>query len=78
MPLFEYKCDKCENKFETLVLSSDEEISCPRCESKNIEKLFSSFGFKSKISIPISTSPISSTISGCGCTPVNCGCSVKN
>ena len=78
MPLFEYKCEKCENNFETLVLSLDEEISCPGCGSKNIEKLFSSFGFKSKNSIPISTSPTSSVGSGCGCTPVSCGCSSKN
>ena len=78
MPLFEYKCEKCENKFESLVLSSDEEICCPDCGSTNLEKLFSTFGFKSKNPIPISTTPVGSMDPGCGCTPISCGCSVKN
>ncbi len=78
MPLYEYRCEKCENRFETLVLNSDHDISCPKCESTNLEKLFSSFGVKSGSSIHISSTPVSSVGSGCGCTPVSCGCSSKN
>ncbi|MEW5724647.1 MAG: zinc ribbon domain-containing protein [Thermodesulfobacteriota bacterium] len=43
MPLFEYICQDCENRFEALVLSSEEEVLCPACESQRLEKLFSPF-----------------------------------
>jgi putative FmdB family regulatory protein len=78
VPLYEYRCEKCENEFETLVLSSGEKISCPECGSGDIEKLFSNFGFKSKSSISVSTHNESPLSSGCGCTPVGCGCSTKH
>jgi putative regulatory protein, FmdB family len=71
MPLYEYKCNKCNNKFETLVLSSDDEINCPDCNSTNLEKLFSTFGVKSEDSFSSSSIPVGS---GCGCTPTSCGC----
>ena len=78
MPLYEYRCEKCENGFEALVLNSEEEISCPKCESTNLKKLFSTFGVKSTNSIPVSSTPLNSVDSGCGCTPVSCGCHSKN
>jgi putative FmdB family regulatory protein len=78
MPLYEYRCEGCENRFEALVLSSDDEITCPKCEGAKLEKLFSAFGVKTGNSIPISSTPVSSVGSGCGCTPVSCGCSSKN
>lgn len=78
MPLYEYRCEKCESRFEALVLSSEDEISCPKCESTNLEKLFSAFGVKFTNSISISSTPVSSVGSGCGCTPVSCGCHSKN
>ena len=43
MPIFEYICLDCEQRFETLVLSSSEEVCCPDCESKRLEKLVSTF-----------------------------------
>ena len=43
MPVFEYVCKCCDNKFETLVMSSQEEINCNDCGSEDIEKQFSSF-----------------------------------
>ena len=43
MPIFEYLCGKCGNKFEELVFSSDKKIKCPECGSAKVEKLFSTF-----------------------------------
>jgi putative FmdB family regulatory protein len=43
MPLYEYVCLDCETVFETLVLRSDEEVECPECGSKRLEKAMSSF-----------------------------------
>ncbi|HXG30421.1 MAG TPA: zinc ribbon domain-containing protein [Thermodesulfobacteriota bacterium] len=76
MPIYEYVCKNCRNEFETLVLNSDDEIACSECGSTDIEKRFSTFGFKSKSSIPVSSTPESP--SGCGCTPVGCGCSARH
>lgn len=45
MPIYEYVCLDCEKNFETLVLSSDEEVECPDCHSKRLEKAMSSFAF---------------------------------
>ena len=55
MPIFEYKCKKCSSKFEVLHKSSlnQEEVSCPKCNSKENQKLlstFSSAGFSSNSS----------------------------
>ncbi|MBS4033356.1 MAG: zinc ribbon domain-containing protein [Ignavibacterium sp.] len=45
MPIFEYKCEECNSKFELLHKSSanNEEITCPFCKSVNNKKLFSAF-----------------------------------
>jgi len=45
MPLFEFICKKCSEKFETLVLYGEnaESVKCPKCGSNEIIKQFSSF-----------------------------------
>ncbi|GAG69346.1 unnamed protein product [marine sediment metagenome] len=45
MPIFEYKCKKCNKVFEKLILSSssDDVITCPECGDKDVIKLFSNF-----------------------------------
>ncbi|MCU7495409.1 MAG: zinc ribbon domain-containing protein [Ignavibacteria bacterium] len=45
MPLFEYRCNACNTKFEVLhkSLSSQEEVICPKCKSGDSKKLLSSF-----------------------------------
>jgi putative FmdB family regulatory protein len=44
MPLFEFVCKKCGTKFEKMVFSiNKEEIECPDCKSKEVEKQFSTF-----------------------------------
>lgn len=42
MPLYEYRCRKCSRRFETLVFGS-EKPSCPKCQGKDLEKLWSAF-----------------------------------
>ena len=48
MPLFEFRCEKCQNEFEELLFRRDEEsgVSCPSCGSERVEKLVSSFATK--------------------------------
>ena len=45
MPIFEYKCKQCNSKFEVLHKSSlnQEEVSCPKCNSIENQKLLSTF-----------------------------------
>lgn len=45
MPVFEYKCSECNSKFDVLHKSASEkiEVYCPRCNSSNNKKLFSTF-----------------------------------
>jgi putative FmdB family regulatory protein len=65
MPVFEYKCVKCETKFEVFHKSTvnQEEVACPKCSSKESKKLFSTF----------SASVNSSHSHGESCASGNCG-----
>ncbi len=40
MPLYEYECRQCGNRFEALVMGSRQPV-CPRCGSKDLEKAVS-------------------------------------
>ena len=42
MPLYEYRCRTCSRRFETLVFGN-EKPSCPKCQGKDLEKLWSAF-----------------------------------
>jgi len=44
MPLYEYICLKCQQRFEALVKTNQAEVVCPRCQSHQVKKLISSFG----------------------------------
>ena len=46
MPIYEYKCCDCCNDFEELVFAQDEKPACPKCGSKNVEKLMSAASVK--------------------------------
>ncbi|RLA96151.1 MAG: zinc ribbon domain-containing protein [Deltaproteobacteria bacterium] len=43
MPLYEYRCKRCDEVFEVLQLRSKEEerVRCPRCGSEEVERLLS-------------------------------------
>lgn len=43
MPIYEYKCRKCGEEFEELVLSGDDIPICPSCESGECDRLLSAF-----------------------------------
>lgn len=78
MPIFEYKCSVCNNKFEYLHKSSSqqEEVFCPVCNSNKNQKLFSSFS--SGIKTGSGTSSAECSSGSCGlpastCTSGMCG-----
>ena len=43
MPIFEYVCRECNNRFELLIQGSAE-AACPQCKTTNLDKQFSAFG----------------------------------
>ena len=45
MPLYEYLCYQCGNSFERLrrIADDDNELRCPACDSKKIDRVLSSF-----------------------------------
>jgi putative FmdB family regulatory protein len=45
MPIYEYRCGKCEDDFEVLVFGRDE-VVCPTCGG-TVERLMSTCSFKS-------------------------------
>jgi len=45
MPLYEYKCNACESRFEVLqkIGADSSEVRCPRCGSGEVSKQLSTF-----------------------------------
>ncbi|MCG8637318.1 MAG: zinc ribbon domain-containing protein [Desulfobacterales bacterium] len=43
MPIFEFKCTKCEEFFEVIVMGSDDdkELNCPKCKSEEFQRVVS-------------------------------------
>ena len=46
MPIYEYKCRRCANQFELLVLRATV-ASCPQCRSEDLEQLLTGFAVSS-------------------------------
>ena len=45
MPIYEFVCEKCGNKFESLFRTRSEAAPpCPACGGKNVKKVFSVLG----------------------------------
>jgi len=66
MPIFEYRCEVCNQTFECLVIGSDVP-NCPHCQGTQIHKLMSACGFlsKGKGGETVSKSAGSSSCTGC-------------
>lgn len=44
MPIYEYRCTKCDHLFEELVqANSDAGVKCPKCDAGRVERLPSVF-----------------------------------
>jgi putative FmdB family regulatory protein len=69
MPIFEYNCRGCHYSFEQIVLSTREQVHCPRCDGDSVEKQLSVFSSPGNRSEEPSASP-----GACACTPQTCGC----
>jgi putative FmdB family regulatory protein len=73
MPIYEYICDDCGERYERIVMSQKQTITCPKCESKKHTiqlSVFASLTNGSKSSNGSSSAPSS----GGGCCGGGCGC----
>lgn len=43
MPIFEYRCLECGQRFEELVRSGNANVQCPQCAARRVERLLSVF-----------------------------------
>jgi len=66
MPMYEYRCRDCGERFEELRGSNegDEGMECPRCGESRVERLLSAFATSS----PTGSSPAGSS-GGSSCGP---------
>jgi len=51
MPIYEYECRKCAERFELLlsIKTNDNDIRCPKCGKESPKRLLSSFGTTSSL-----------------------------
>jgi putative FmdB family regulatory protein len=72
MPIFEYLCEDCGNKFEKLVRRpGTEAVLCPSCGQSHLEQQYSSFAAHSNGAESFDAMP--SCPSGMCATPGLCG-----
>ncbi len=47
MPIYEFKCSKCEEFFEVIVMGSNDNdiVTCPKCKSDEYERVVSKTNF---------------------------------
>jgi putative FmdB family regulatory protein len=69
MPIFEYRCEQCGNKFEA-ILFGEQKPECPNCHTGKLEQQLSTFSVSTRSSAPAASA---------GCGQANCcmmgGCS---
>jgi putative FmdB family regulatory protein len=66
MPLYEYVCRECDHSFESLVFGAGDDASCPKCESRKVEKQLS---LPARPQTEASSSPVECDSTGPPCGP---------
>jgi len=69
MPIFEYRCEKCGEVNEFLILGKQEQLQCKQCGAKDLTKLLSAHNTTGNSS-PKFAEPSSGSCCG---TPHSCG-----
>jgi putative FmdB family regulatory protein len=62
MPIFEYQCRDCGTKFEKIVSSATNHVTCKKCDSGKVEKMLSIFAVSGSSAKYASSEP-----GPCGC-----------
>jgi putative FmdB family regulatory protein len=70
VPIYEYRCKKCEKDFEKYVPGARTTVACPSCASEQVMRKLSVFGLKTAGAYQPSAMPSG----GGGCCGGGCGC----
>ena len=73
MPIYEYVCDDCNERYERIVLRKDATVTCPKCASEKHTfqlSVFAAHGGGAKAS----GRPNGGAMGGGGCCGGSCGC----
>ena len=74
MPIYEYRCEECNQDFESLVFGN-EKPGCPHCNSEKVCRLMSACGFVSKGGSGQTVKKAAADSSCGGCAATSCaGC----
>jgi putative FmdB family regulatory protein len=75
MPIYEYRCESCAEKFELLTRFAERDIAqaCPACESTKTRVLVSSFAVAGGGSLESMDFGASESTGGGGCCGGSCG-----
>lgn len=67
MPIYEYTCRSCGNRFEELVVRDPETpLPCPSCKSTDTEKVMSVFGGINMVGSKTTSCPSAQSCAGSG------------
>lgn len=75
MPIYEYRCESCGDKFEKLVRRAEDalEAGCPSCGEKHLEQQYSTFAARGSAGSDGSFTPASTRTDFGGCGAGGCG-----
>ena len=69
MPVYEYRCKRCDAEFEKYVPGAATAVACPSCESGEVMRKLSVFGLRTTGAFQPSAAP-----GGGGCCGGGCAC----
>ncbi len=68
MPIYEYECKQCKQRFEHLLKNSkDAPAACPHCGAKKVTRVFSSFSVDMGAAKTPAMPPACATCASTGC-----------
>jgi putative FmdB family regulatory protein len=70
MPVYEFVCLHCQRRFERYVRTFNEEVACPACSARRVEKQLSTFAMAGVTARAAGDGGGG----GCGCGRGGCGC----
>lgn len=73
MPIFDFQCAKCGERFETLVRTKNATVSCPNCSSENVERQLSVFNASSGVAKAVDRCPSGASCAAAGAPPCCAG-----
>jgi putative FmdB family regulatory protein len=71
MPIYEYLCDDCGERYERIVMNKSTRVTCPKCESGKKTVQLSVFAASANGSKSGGSSAEAAPPRGCG---TSCGC----